>query len=54
VGLDPPKHPLFSIQRLEDLKGISCPEKITYDFYTIGFKKNLNGYVKYGRTNYDF
>ncbi len=54
VGLEPPKHPLFSIHRIEDLKGVHCPEKITYDFYTIGFKKNLNGYVKYGRTNYDF
>lgn len=54
VDLEPVKHPLFSIHKIEDLKDINCPEKITYDFYTIGFKKNLNGYVKYGRTNYDF
>ena len=54
VGLKPPKHPLFSIHSIEDLRNIQCPEKITYDFYTIGFKKNLKGYVKYGRTNYDF
>lgn len=56
AGLEEPKHPLFSIQRIEDLNldKEQFPEKITYDFFTVGLKKNLNGYVKYGRTNYDF
>lgn len=56
AGLKEPKHPLFSIHKIEDLQLDSeyFPEKMTYDFYTVGLKKNLNGYVKYGRTNYDF
>ncbi|GMN08861.1 helix-turn-helix domain-containing protein [Croceitalea sp. MTPC9] len=56
AGLNKPKHPLFSIYRIEELKldSDNFPEKMTYDFYTVGLKKNLNGYVKYGRTNYDF
>ncbi len=27
---------------------------MTYGFYTVGFKKNLTGYVEYGRKSYDF
>ena len=56
AGLKEPKHPLFSIHRIEDLNldAELFPTKMTYDFYTVGLKKNLNGYVKYGRTHYDF
>lgn len=56
AGLKEPKHPLFSIHRIEELQldSENFPEEMTYDFYTAGLKKNLNGYVKYGRTNYDF
>jgi len=56
AGVQPPKHPLFSIHKLEDLKltGSHFPERMTYDFYTVGLKKNLTGYIKYGRTSYDF
>lgn len=56
AGLEPPKHPLFSIYRLEDIKVINSqfPERMTYDFFSVGLKKDLDGFVKYGRTNYDF
>lgn len=56
AGLKEPKHPLFSIHRIEELQldSENFPEEMTYDFYAAGLKKNLNGYVKYGRTNYDF
>lgn len=56
AGLEPPKHPLFSIYRLEDIRLIhgQLSERMTYDFFSVGLKKNLEGFVKYGRTNYDF
>ncbi len=56
AGLRPPEHPLFTIQRIENLRlgHAAFPERMTYDFYTIGLKKNLTGYITYGRTNYDF
>ncbi|MEM7486497.1 MAG: helix-turn-helix domain-containing protein [Bacteroidota bacterium] len=51
-----PNHPLFGIIRLEDIPKLSkdYPERISYGFYTIGLKKNLNGYIRYGRGKYDF
>ena len=56
VGGEPPRHPSFSIHRLEDLPrgGPAFPARFTYGFYSVGLKKNLSGYVKYGRTQYDF
>ena len=56
AGLESPKHPLFSIYRLEDIKLINrqFPERMTYDFFSVGLKRNLDGFVKYGRTHYDF
>ncbi|MEO0528363.1 MAG: AraC family transcriptional regulator, partial [Bacteroidota bacterium] len=57
AGASPPNHPLFSIWKLEDLPKITqanFPELMTYGFYSSGLKKNLKGYVKYGRTAYDF
>ncbi|MEM1137978.1 MAG: AraC family transcriptional regulator, partial [Bacteroidota bacterium] len=50
------KHPLYSIYRFEDLtsKEITIPLKYTYGFYQIGLKKDLEGYIKYGRKQYDF
>jgi len=52
----PPMHPLISIVRLEDLPELpnDYPTSFIYEFYTIGFKKNLKGYVEYGRKKYDF
>ncbi len=54
--IEPPRHPLFSITRLEDLpdRSLRFPAHFTYGFYAVGLKKNLSGYVKYGRTSYDF
>lgn len=56
AGLEPPKHPLFSILSLDNIKRINrqFPERMTYDFFSVGLKKDLEGYVKYGRTKYDF
>ncbi len=56
AGLDAPNHPLYAIGRIEDLIGLegNFQFPLTYNFYSIGLKKNLNGYVKYGRTQYDF
>lgn len=52
----PPMHPLISIVRLEDLPELpkNYPTSFIYEFYSIGFKKNLKGYVEYGRKKYDF
>lgn len=52
----PPMHPLISIVRLEDLPELpeNYPTSFIYEFYTIGFKKGLKGYVEYGRKKYDF
>ncbi len=56
AGVDSPKHPKISIHRIESLGlGSSLfPKRMTYSFYTVGLKRNLKGYVKYGRTHYDF
>lgn len=56
VEVAPPRHPLFSITRLEDLPkhALRFPAHFTYGFYSVGLKKDLSGYVKYGRTQYDF
>ena len=54
--VDSPDHPWMTIFKIEDIPALSSdyPTTFTYDFYSIGFKKNLNGYVRYGRQNYDF
>jgi len=56
AGIESPKHPLFSIHRIENLRKLSTsfPLKFAYSFYGLALKKNLTGYIKYGRTNYDF
>ncbi len=56
AGGPPPRHPLFSVHRLEELSndGPGFPQYLTYGFYAVGLKKNLSGYLKYGRTSYDF
>lgn len=53
---DSPDHPWMTIFRIEDIPVLpnDYPTTFTNDFYSIGFKKNLNGYVRYGRQNYDF
>ncbi|MEM9981009.1 MAG: helix-turn-helix domain-containing protein [Bacteroidota bacterium] len=56
AGAPPSEHPLFVITRLEDIPQLpeGYPTKMSYDFYSVGLKRNLNGYVKYGRQSYDF
>ncbi|MEM7037305.1 MAG: helix-turn-helix transcriptional regulator [Bacteroidota bacterium] len=56
AGVAPPNHPLFSIHRLQDLAVLSdqFPGDFTYGFYSVGLKKNLGSFIKYGRTQYDF
>ena len=56
VGLEPMQHPSFAIIRLEDVPPlpVDYPLQMSYGFYSIGLKRNLNGYVRYGRREYDF
>ena len=54
--IPPPEHPLVSVVKVEELPEIpgGYPSPISYGFYAMGFKKNLKGYVDYGRKTYDF
>lgn len=56
VAAPPPEHPLMTIVRLEEIPPLPAnfPRKTTYGFYCIGLKRNLSGYVEYGRKQYDF
>ncbi len=56
AGISAPKHQLFSVHRIENLRnlGPNFPKRLSYGFYSIGLKKDLRGYLKYGRTHYDF
>lgn len=56
AGVTPPQHPLFSIIRVEDIPDLpdGYPTNFIYEFYSIGLKRNLKGYIEYGRKKYDF
>jgi len=56
AGEQPLEHPSFMIIRMEDIPILpaSYPRKMTYGFYNISLKRNLKGYINYGRTRYDF
>lgn len=48
-------HPLIGIIRLEDIPAIAKEMgALSFGFYSISLKKKLNGYIEYGRKNYDF
>ncbi len=51
-----PKYPTFALVEVEKVrqKAASIPSNISFGFYTIGLKKHLKGYLKYGRKQYDF
>ncbi|MEM6723820.1 MAG: helix-turn-helix transcriptional regulator [Bacteroidota bacterium] len=51
-----PRHPLMALLRIEEVgdRKQLIPEAFTFGFYTIGLKKNLKGFLKYGRKTYDF
>ena len=56
LQLPPPRHPLISIFRFED---ITCYddeklEAVAYNFYCVALKKNFTGLMKYGQQYYDF
>lgn len=56
AGGPAPEHPLVSLVKLEDIPPLpeGYPRSFIYEFFSIGFKKNLKGYVDYGRQRYDF
>ena len=56
AGMKPSEHPLFAIIKLEDIPELPSgyPASMSYGFYTIGLKRNLKGYITYGRRLYDF
>ncbi len=58
LELPPPEHPMLSIFIAIADDFLPCPKKssppITNDCYTISFKKNVQGKLNYGRTQYDF
>ncbi|MEL6633424.1 MAG: helix-turn-helix transcriptional regulator [Bacteroidota bacterium] len=51
-----PRHPLIGIVNISNIQqdGDFLPNRFSFGFYTIGLKINLKGYLKYGRTHYDF
>jgi AraC-like DNA-binding protein len=53
-GFEPPNHPLLSMMTCKELMTYSVGEdRFTGDFYMIGLKKIMSGYVLYGKTKYD-
>lgn len=56
LGLEKPKHPLFSITRFEEMPDAEVPgkTKLIFDYYQIVFKKNCPNKMQYGQTMYDF
>lgn len=56
LGIEKPRHPLFSIVRFEDLAQITVDERtrLIFDFYQIVLKKNCPNKLQYGQTMYDF
>jgi AraC-like DNA-binding protein len=56
LGIGKPRHPLFSILRIEDLAQLAVTERtrLMFDFYQVVLKKNCPTKVQYGQTMYDF
>ena len=56
LGIEKPKHPLFSIQRFEHIEQVSLSERLrlSTNFYQIVLKKDCPGKLQYGQTIYDF
>ncbi|WP_298737939.1 helix-turn-helix domain-containing protein [uncultured Chitinophaga sp.] len=56
LDIGKPRHPLFSILRIEDLAQVSVTERtrLTFDFYQVVLKKECPTKVQYGQTMYDF
>ncbi len=56
AGVPAPEHPLMSIFRMEEIPTAQEINfgRVTYGFYSLGLKRYMKGYVKYGRKKYDF
>jgi AraC family transcriptional regulator, transcriptional activator of pobA len=56
MGIDKPRHPLFSILRFEDLPKLRTDTRVRliFDLYQIVLKKDCPGKLQYGQTKYDF
>lgn len=56
VGLPKPEHPLISVINLEQFKHIEIqtPMRLSYNFYCISLKKDIDAKYKYGQSEYDF
>lgn len=58
LNIKGPNHPLVSVIRLDDIvmdySQIENSVSYHYNFYLIGFKKNLEGKLRYGQEYYDF
>lgn len=58
LGLPRPEHPMLSVFNSKGDGYLPCPREssppITNDFYSISFKKYVEGNLNYGRTQYDF
>lgn len=56
MGIEKPRHPLFSIIRFEDLKQITSDirYRLIFDFYQVVLKRDCPGKLQYGQTKYDF
>lgn len=51
-GFPPPLHPMIALQRCRNVCSMEGTA-FTSDFYIIGFKKLVAGFISYGRTKYD-
>ena len=49
------KHPLIDIKKYEDARKekIIKNQPVSFDFYTISFVKNFNGFIQIGSTKFD-
>jgi len=56
MGLPKPEHPLISVINFESIKRAACNEEVSlmFDFYSVSFKKDFNGKMKYGQQQCDF
>jgi len=56
IGIEMPKHPLFSILRFEDLPEVKTGQRtrLISDFYQISLKMQSPCKMQYGQTTYDF
>lgn len=56
IGIEKPKHPLFSIIRFEDFPPIQLEHrlKLITEFYQITLKKECPCKIQYGQTMFDF